>query len=35
VNFETYNGVQGSPSFMQPTTAADPRRLQLQVSYTF
>jgi len=35
VNFETYNGVQGSPSFMQPTSASDPRRLQLQVSYSF
>jgi len=35
VNFETYNGVQGSPSFMQPTTASDPRRLQLQISYSF
>jgi len=35
VNFLTYNGVLGSPSFMQPNTASDPRRLQLQVSYTF
>jgi len=35
VNFETYNGVQGSPTYKQPTSAEDPRRLQLQVSYTF
>lgn len=34
-NFETYDGVQGSPDFRQPTTAADPRRLQLQVGYSF
>ena len=35
VNFETYDGVQGSPDFMQPTTASDPRRIQLQVGYSF
>jgi len=35
VNFETYNGVQGSLLYKQPTSAADPRRLQLQISYTF
>jgi hypothetical protein len=35
VNFATYNGVLGSPSFEQPTSANDPRRLQLQVSYSF
>jgi hypothetical protein len=34
-NFETYDGVLGSPNFMRPTTAADPRRLQLQASYSF
>ena len=34
-NFETYDGVAGSPDFMQPTTAADPRRLQLQLGYSF
>jgi len=34
-NFETYDGVQGSPDFRQPTTATDPRRLQLQVGYSF
>jgi hypothetical protein len=34
-NFQTYDGVLGSPDFKQPTTANDPRRLQLQASYSF
>jgi len=35
VNYQTYDGVVGSADFMQPTTANDPRRLQLSASYTF
>jgi hypothetical protein len=35
VNFETYDGVQGSPDFMQPTSANSPRRLQLSAAYNF
>ena len=35
VNFQSYNGVVGSPTFMQPITAADPRRIQLQAQYSF
>jgi len=34
-NFSSYNGVVTSPHFMRPTTAADPRRLQLSASYSF
>ncbi len=34
-NFSGYNGVITSPNFMRPTTAADPRRLQLSASYSF
>jgi len=34
-NFQSYVGVVTSPNFLQPTTAADPRRLQLQASYSF
>ncbi len=35
VNFETFDGVQGSADFKQPTTAEDPRRLQLEAIYSF
>jgi hypothetical protein len=35
VNFETFDGVLGSPDFKQPTTASDPRRLQLEAVYSF
>ena len=34
-NFSSYDGVITSPGFMHPTTASDPRRLQLSASYTF
>jgi hypothetical protein len=34
-NFGGYDGVQGSPDFMQPTTANSPRRLQLSAAYNF
>jgi hypothetical protein len=34
-NFGGYDGVQGSPEFMQPTTANSPRRLQLSAAYNF
>jgi hypothetical protein len=34
-NFMNYVGVVTSPEFMRPTTANDPRRLQLSASYTF
>jgi hypothetical protein len=35
VNYESYDGVAGSPEFLHPTTAADPRRLQLEAGYSF
>jgi len=35
VNYTNYVGVVTSPLFMQPTTASDPRRIQLNASYTF
>jgi hypothetical protein len=35
VNYTNYVGVVTSPLFMRPTTASDPRRIQLNVSYTF
>jgi Carboxypeptidase regulatory-like domain/TonB dependent receptor len=35
VNFGSYVGVITSPDFMKPTTASDPRRLQLAASYNF
>lgn len=35
VNFDAYDGVEGSPEFMQPTGANSPRRLQLAASYNF
>jgi hypothetical protein len=34
-NFSNYDGVITSPDFRQPTTASDPRRLQLSASYSF
>ena len=34
-NFSNYDGVISSPDFRQPTTASDPRRLQLAASYSF
>ena len=34
-NFSSYDGVQGSPDFMQPTSAGNPRRTQLAASYSF
>jgi hypothetical protein len=35
VNFDNYEGVISSSKFKQPTTANDPRMLQLSASYTF
>ena len=35
VNFSGFDGVQGSPDFMQPTSANSPRRLQLSAAYNF
>jgi hypothetical protein len=34
-SFENFVGVVTSPSFMQPTAAGDPRRLQLSATYSF
>jgi hypothetical protein len=34
-NYEGYVGVITSPDFMQPTAANNPRRLQLNIAYTF
>jgi hypothetical protein len=34
-SFESYDGVLGSPQFMQPTSANNPRRIQLSASYSF
>ena len=34
-NYEDYVGVISSPEFMRPTSAANPRRLQLNIAYTF
>ena len=35
VNYQNYVGVESSPTFMQPTSAANPRVLQLGAAYTF
>ncbi|QMV18768.1 hypothetical protein GOB94_08790 [Granulicella sp. 5B5] len=35
VNFGSYDGVEGSQDFMQPTSANSPRRLQLSAAYNF
>jgi hypothetical protein len=35
VNYDNYEGVISSPRFKQPTTANDPRMLQLSAEYTF